>query len=303
MRLERSSIVAYWAGIAMLVAGALGFHGLVERFNVHLRKEPVPLRRPLDSVPTKLGRWERVGKDRIYTDLTLEELGTKSYLDRVYAVDGDPELGTLHVHVAYYTGTIDAVPHIPERCWAVGGLALTSNSQPISLAIDTSSWSTHPDRPEYRSIAVVDPITADLEDVTMPIGDTVVTTVEFQDPKHPETRQVGGYFFIANGRSEASSYGVRRAAFNLTDRYAYYCKIQITKSGQVDSPDASLIGTFTDDATDLLTHLIPQIMRCLPDWPTWQAGPARTTARPQTALAGGRGGTPPSTEAENALVR
>lgn len=279
MRAERSSLVAYWTALAMLVAGGLGFYGLVESFNVYMRKEPVPLRRPLDSIPTRLGRWERIGTDQIYSDILLEELGTKSYLDRTYAIEGRPERGAMHVHVAYYTGTIDAVPHIPERCWAVGGLTLTRNSQAVAVPIDTSAWKPSASAPGYRTASMTDPVTADIEEVTMPLGDVVVTTIEFQHPKKPETRQVGGYFFIANGRSESSSYGVRRAAFNLTERYAYYCKIQLTKAGQVDSPDASLLGPFTEEATDLLSQLVPQVMRCLPDWPTWRS--AGSGSRPE----------------------
>ena len=275
MLADRSSVRAYFAGIAVLVLGAIGFRVLVAEANIFLMKERVELRRPLDSVPTKLGRWQRVGSDSIFTETLIEELGTRSYLDRTYAVDGDPSKGVMHVHVAYYTGTIDAVPHIPERCWAVGGLELTRNSEGVPLAIDRSAWEplvregVEPGR--YMMVPVEDPITADIERVTMPMGDIVATTIEFQDPKQPRQRQVGGYFFIANGRSVASSYGVRQAAFNLNDRYAYYCKIQLTNRGEVSDPSGSLLEPFKRDAADLLGELIPQVMRCLPDWPTYEA--------------------------------
>jgi len=116
----------------------------------------------------------------------------------------------------------------------------------------------------------------------MPRGDVVATTIEFQDPKSPRIRQVGGYFFIANGKLESTSYGVRQAAFNLTDRYAYYCKVQITKKGQVEEDDGSLIGPFKEQSTQLLSVLLPEVMRCLPDWPEWEAkGRAGQTTQPQ----------------------
>ncbi len=270
MRVERSSIRAFVAAVATLAVAGVGFYALVRQFNVYLTKERVDLRRPLDAIPTSIGRWTRVGSDNSYNDIMLEELGTKSYLDRTYAIDGNASKGALHVHVAYYTGTIDAVPHIPERCWAVGGLELTQNSEPATLDIDRSRW--RPSKSDgYLAADVVDPVTADIESVTMPVGDVVATTIEFQDPKSPRIRQVGGYFFIANGRLESTSYGVRRAAFNLTDRYAYYCKVQITKKGMVDAEDGSLIGPFKEQATELLGALIPEVMRCLPDWPEWEA--------------------------------
>jgi hypothetical protein len=269
MRVEANVLRAYWVAVITLAVAGLGFYGLIRQFNVYLSKERVELRRPLDAVPTQIGRWQRLGADTSYNDILLEELGTRSYLDRVYAIDGDPKTA-LHVHVAYYTGTIDAVPHIPERCWAVGGLELTQNSTATTLEIDRSKW--QPSKVDgYFVSNVIDAVTADIEAVTMPRGDVVATTIEFQDPKAPRIRQVGGYFFIANGKLESTSYGVRQAAFNLTDRYAYYCKIQITKKGQVEEDDGSLIGPFKEQSTQLLSVLLPEVMRCLPDWPEWEA--------------------------------
>lgn len=272
MLLERSALKAYFAALAILVVGAVGFRLLVSQLNIHLMKEAVDLRRPLDSIPTKLGRWERVGADSVFSSTLIEELGTRRYLDRVYAVDGDPAKGAVHVHIAYYTGTIDAVPHIPERCWAVGGLELTRNSEGTPIAVDQSAWrpANGDGSSRYRVTTVKDPVTADLEDVTMPVGDLSLTTIEFQDPKQPKRRQVGGYYFIANGALARTSYDVRAMAFNLTDRYAYYCKIQLMKSGLVEDADGSLLEPFKSDAAEILTALTPQLMRCLPDWPTWE---------------------------------
>lgn len=273
MLLERSTLKAYAAALAILIAGAIGFRLLVAQLNIHLMKEPVELRRPLDTIPTRLGRWERVGSDSVFDDTIIEELGTRRYLDRTYAVDGDPKKGVVHVHVAYYTGTIDAVPHIPERCWAVGGLELTRNSEGVEMAIDRSAWRPRGGRAgdPYMVASVTDPITADIDEVTMPRGDIAMTTIEFQNPKQPEIRQVGGYFFLANGATARTSYDVRSLAFNLTDRYAYYCKVQLTKSGTVKGADESLMEPFREDAEELLTELIPPLMRCLPDWPSWES--------------------------------
>ncbi len=275
MLLERSAIKAYIAALAILVAGAVGFRLLIAQLNIHLLKEAVDLRRPLDSIPTRIGRWERIGSDSVFSDTLIEELGTRRYLDRIYAVDGDPAKGALHVHIAYYTGTIDAVPHIPERCWAVGGLELTRNSEGVEVDIDRSAWrsprdTADPFRAAYEVVSLTDPVTAEIEEVVMPRGGISMTTIEFQDPKQPQRRQVGGYFFIANGGVARTSYDVRSLAFNLSDRYAYYCKIQITKSGAVPGADDSLLEPFKKDASEMLGGLVPHLMRCLPDWPTWE---------------------------------
>jgi hypothetical protein len=38
----------------------------------------------------------------------------------------------------------------------------------------------------------------------------------------------------------------------------------------VDDPSGSLLEPFKKDAADLLSELLPQIMRCLPDWPSYE---------------------------------
>ena len=37
----------------------------------------------------------------------------------------------LQVHISYYTGTIDDVPHIPERCWYASGLRQLGKSMDL----------------------------------------------------------------------------------------------------------------------------------------------------------------------------
>ena len=90
MLADRSSVRGYFLALAVLVIGAIGFRVLVAQANIYLMKERVDLRRPLDSVPTKLGRWQRVGSDSVFSETLIEELGTRSYLDRAYAIEGDP---------------------------------------------------------------------------------------------------------------------------------------------------------------------------------------------------------------------
>ena len=55
---------------------------------------------------------------------------------------------------------------------------------------------------------------------------------------------------------------IRARAFDRSTRYAYYCKVQVTMSGdrQFDQD------TFLAFASDLYNHLLPELMQCLPDW-------------------------------------
>lgn len=105
---------AYALTCATLVVGALGFRAAMAALDVYVRKEAVPLRESLDTLPTTLGRWKAVGEDRRLSAAVVENLGTTQYLDRDYAIDGQPAKGRLQLHIAYYTGTLDTIPHIPE---------------------------------------------------------------------------------------------------------------------------------------------------------------------------------------------
>lgn len=289
MRIEASVYRAYIAGLAILIAGALGFRAAVAQLNLYLLKEAVPLREGLDSIPTKLGHWSRVGKDARFADALIEELGTKQYLDRTYVLDGDPKRGVIALHIAYYTGTIDAIPHIPERCWAVHGLEMTREAITVPMQLDATSWQPSTDAPNlatglpYRMAIVRDPITAELDRVTMPLEEVSMRVLEFQDPANPRRRQVGGYFFLANGRTTASALGVRSLAFDLTNRYAYYCKIQLTMSGSVEDPDGTLVPRFETEIRGFLGELLPHLMKRLPDWPHWEQ---QSLVAPTPAAAG-----------------
>jgi hypothetical protein len=282
VRFERGVLVAYVVALAVLLAGAVGFRAAVRHLDYYLVKDPVELRAPLDSIPTTLGRWRRVGEDRRFSDAIIEELGTRNYLDRTYAIDGDPRKGTIAVHLAYYTGTIDDVPHIPERCWAVAGNLMTIAPSAMPLEVDVGRWKESDDRNRateepYRRATVADPVTGAVSDVSLPVGDLELTVTEFQNPKSPRQRTIGGYLFVANGRLTRSAYGVRALAYERTERKAYYCKVQFNLSGVVASDEGSLIPQYRKDVSELMTELLPQLMKALPDWPSIEAetaGPA-----------------------------
>lgn len=282
MRFERSVLAAYIVVLAAMLAGALGFRAAVQQLDYYLVKDPVELREPLDSIPTTLGRWRRVGEDRLFTDAVIEELGTRNYLDRTYAIDGDPRKGAIGVHLAYYTGTIDDVPHIPERCWAVAGNLMTFAPAAMPLEVGLGEWPETEVRNRatgeaYRRATVSDPITGRVSDVALPVGELELTVTEFQNPKLPRQRTVGGYLFVANGRLTRSAYGVRALAYERTERKAFYCKVQFNLSGLVSSDEESILPQYRKDVSELMSELLPHLMQCLPDWPSVEAesaGPA-----------------------------
>ena len=279
LRFDPSVRVLYAVLIAGLVGGGLGLRAAMRALDVYLRKEPVPLRGDLGSIPTRLGEWQKVGEDLVMDAAMVESLGTDRYLSRNYALGGEPARGVIALHLAYYTGMIDTVPHIPERCWGAGGLVQEGDPERLELGIPSLSQ-VPPDAPvnratglPYPMASVVDPVTRVEERVALPIGAPAMTLTVFQDPRSARVRQLGGYLFLANGRSTPSTIGVRELAFDLTDRYAYYCKVQL--SARYPEGDPPPRERFRRDAEDFLAHLYPHLMRRLPDWPSVErAAPA-----------------------------
>lgn len=266
--------MAYGAVCLTLAGSALGFRAAIERLNVYLRKEAVPLRESLDSVPVVLGQWERAGEDVRYDADIETELGTKQYLLRTYERPGALGRERVQLHVAYYTGLIDTVPHVPERCWGAAGMIMTEQPHDVPLKVDASAWAPGAARnaaigEPYPTATVRDPVTRKEQSVHLPLGDWVASVTEFQEQGDARHRVLGGYFFVANGRMTSSPYQVRNLAFDLTDKYAYYCKVQCT---MVLPTDGATDEAFAEAAGDLIRQAIPEIMRCLPDWPSWEGG-------------------------------
>ena len=272
LRFAPRTRVAYVALLATLAIGGLGLRAAMQSFEVYLRKEPIALRADFGSLPTTLGRWQKFGEDQQLDSAMVESLGTDKYLTRNYALDGEPSKGVLSLHLAYYTGMIDTVPHIPERCWGAGGMVQLGEAVTMPLSLPSTADASA-DAPRnattglpYPRATVVDPVTRLEEVVALPVGEPAMTVSTFQEARSSRIEQLGGYMFIANGRVTPSTLGVRALAFNLADRVAYYCKVQLSARYPVgDTPSAV---AFKAQAEDFLTQLLPHLMRRLPDWPS-----------------------------------
>jgi hypothetical protein len=256
------------ACITLAVSG-VGFRAAVRYLNVYLDKKPVPLRSKFSNIPKTLGRWQVVGDaaDARLAKEAVEELGTPDYLNRQYAIDGDWRNGTIDLHLAYYTGLIDAVPHVPDRCFVAAGHHQKTLPENIPLRIDRSKWKTA-ESGSYYTYSFEDEFTGKQVTVRMPNGTFELRTTEFEHKDRPEVRIIAGYFFIANNHVTPTPEGVKRLAFVKTEEYAYYCKVQFSAGGGRDLD----IDRFVDQSSDLLEALLPELMRCLPDWSKVEAG-------------------------------
>lgn len=265
-RHAKSALVV--ACLTLFVCG-IGFRYAVHAANAYLEKKPVPLRRALATIPKSLGDWQATSEDGRLTAEMEEALGTHQYLDRAYVRERKGGKQTqVVVHVAYYTGLIDAVPHVPDRCMVAGGWVNLGMPSNLDVPLDRTGWGLDTEHVnlgtgepypilEFRHHVTGEPIT-----VRMPIGEYKIRTTEFRSGDSPDIRIFAGYFLIANGQITPWPERVRSFAFDLKTRYAYYAKVQFSMM----APDDFDRDDFAQESADLLTEFLPQLMWCLPDW-------------------------------------
>jgi hypothetical protein len=264
---------AFLAALGVMASAAIGMSTAIHAMRIHLSKKPIypASGLTLSALPSETENWRRQGPDRIESAEVVEQLGTRNYVSRLY-VEKDPPQGSpprvIDFHAAYYTGMIDTVPHVPDRCFIGGGMRFGGSApRTIPLELDDSSWMPVQDVPEQWAgrVFTVRPssrygLTRGTR-VTLPRDphDIRMRVMEFVDDRTGQ-RIFAGYFFIANGGAVPRAEGVRRLAFNLTDDYAYYLKVQFV------SYDARSPEELADKASDLLSDIIGDLMYLVPDW-------------------------------------
>ncbi len=188
------------------------------------------------------------------------ELGTEQYITWTYQDTGwsGGRAGSVVVlHVPYYTGTIDTVPHVPERCYTGAGQEATGRATvPLTLTMDG--------RIEESTGDLL--VAAELEDVVrVPTTAFDATRFSFRRPGGDQQEHVF-YVFAANGKFLATPDQVRLEGFDPTDRYSYYAKVEVRVPLVEDEDQArARVEAF-------LSAAMPELLACLPDWRDVQAG-------------------------------
>ncbi len=257
------------AAVGVLATSAAGFKYGVDAANIYLRKLPIyPESGALvRSIPTTLPSWERVGADKIEPPDIEKALGTTNYLTRTYRHTRSEMPRAVDLHLAYYTGMVDTVPHVQERCFVGAGLQIgPEGTRVVPVPLDRSSWRLAEDVPEHRrgqiwTVPMRNEFGARVGDVALPRGIERLSLRVTQFNRPDDGRKFyAGYFFIANGATVDSAEGVRLLAFDLGTRYAYYLKVQF------NGVTAGSAEELAQDAAELLDELLPELMRCVPDW-------------------------------------
>lgn len=236
-----------------------------------LIRKPVPLVQPLHEVPQRVGPWELIREHPRLSKEMQDELGTEHYFSRTYAdqrLNEDDPGYAADLHVAYYTGTTDTVPHVPDRCFLAAGV----NHEGIAVVdmnLPIEDIEQDPQSSGYLVSAALDP------QVRLPSKDFDATLFTFS-ATNPITREVHRqnvlYFFLVNGKILATPDQVRLQGFDPRDEYGYYCKVEVRWPNIADSELAR------QRTETFLAEMLPEILACVPDWVEVKAGYRDDTA-------------------------
>ena len=235
--------------VCVLVLGAAAAgRGALERWlDIATRKEPAYLRKPLAALDkTKLGDYV-VKHERTLSAAVEDALGTDQYLDWTIEDTSVPNLRDprrwARLSVTYYTGGDYLVPHTPDVCMVGGGY--------------------RPSKPhEYRDIEV--PALGEAGKA-VPVRVCTFGKTAIHDNATPTVV----YTFHTNGGFTASRTGVRQATARLTDRYAYFSKVEVS-FGQKGCNPPDLGREESIEATaKLFDQLLPILLE--EHWPDWEA--------------------------------
>lgn len=277
---------AFWVVLGVLAVSAVTIGWAIKAADIYLHKLKIDPPRMLTAMATESEHWRRVGDDRIEPADVQDALGTENYVTRTIvrnrSSQTDPVIA-INFHAAYYTGMVDTVPHVPDRCFIGGGYQQGARARvmPIELDLVTGMLRREDDDPfladrtpdEFRPVDLADGSRTvywiRLSDryskdggrlVRVPFdpADLRIRVTEFIGPG--DKPLYAGYFFIANGGVTPEANDVRLLAFNLKDKYAYYLKVQFTSSSVGSAEE------LVEVVTEILNEQLGEILLCTPDW-------------------------------------
>jgi hypothetical protein len=251
---------AFLTVAAILLVAAVSLNATVEFMQLHFQKKPVDLRKKLTELPSRMGSWVQVTTDAAIDPETEQVLGTKDYIFRFYINDQSPVVtsevldafkdkdlihqralvervqaqdphAVVYAAVTYYTGMVDTVAHIPDRCYVADGYEPAHS--------DLKDWPALKSRP----------------------GDGLLRYINFED-QTPQRRAVTknvAYFFHSNGEYVSDPLGVRRKLQDLTETHGYYAKVELLMVTGDNAAAETTMNSF-------LLAALPEIEKCLPDW-------------------------------------
>lgn len=266
--------------LVILSGVALGMGAAMKYWQITTRKLAIYPKdnRQTREVAAESASWVRLGADQTISKEVEEELGTTNHLSRTYLYKASPDKNNpviLELHLAYYTGMIDTVPHVPDRCFVGAGMSIDGDAGVVAVPVSMEGLKQVAGGPNPGEGRVFEVRYTNLTPSGIKLDGTPVRLprdpdkiemkiTKFSGPKI--SRIFSGYFFIANGGTVPTGDGVRLLAFDLKSKYAYYMKVQFTSATVSTSEElAKYAGLFLDEN-------FADFMLCVPDWVDVEAG-------------------------------
>jgi hypothetical protein len=222
---------------AVLALAGVGMSLATQRLGLYLKKEPLPLKKPLDAIEEgRLAPYRVSARVPIEDGDILRSLGTRDYIQWVLE---DPReaaqspVRKMLLFITYYQQP-DRVPHVPEECYTGGGYQqLATNA--ISFNIGASG---------------------DLHEIPgrYLLFDRVSHDVSLAVPQFPVV-----YLFRVNGEYAGSRDEVRLALNkNIFSRHAYFCKIEMVLNQSAAAPTREAASAAGERLLAVLLPLLEQ---------------------------------------------
>jgi len=217
--------------VALLGAAAILAGPVASLMDFQQGKAALPLKRPLSAMDVDGLLPYRVVQRQVLESVVVDALGTDQYINWVLEDTSVPTADPLrvaHLFVTYDTGGVNLVPHTPDECRLGAGY--------------------QPAQPHENVEVNVPHLARDLASIPVRLCTFVKTAVFNRE----EVSVV--YTFHCDGRFVATRSGVRLLINDLTNRYAYFSKVEV--SFPRATREQSLQG-----AAKLFDRLLPVLVR------------------------------------------
>jgi len=222
---------------AVLALAGAGMSLATQRLGLYLKKEPLPLKKPLDAIAAeKLAPYKVSAKILLENEDILLSLGTRDYIQWVLEDPRESAQSPVRkvlLFITYYQRP-DRVPHVPEECYTGGGYQqLATNAVSFDLGASDDSREI-PGR--YL------------------LFDRVSPDASWAVPQFPVV-----YLFRVNGEY-AGSRDEARLALNksIFRRHAYFCKIEMVFNQSPAPPTREVAVTAGERLLAVLLPLLEQ---------------------------------------------
>lgn len=241
----------FLAAVLVLLAATVSAGPLTDAMRVALRKDPVPLQKPLaefdrEALPDYEFLAAQPVDKAILNQLKAADYAQWRFVDRTVENSRAP-LREVSCFISHNTGRPGLAPHIPDNCYLGAGYELTK-AENLSTQIPGADG-----------------------DIDVPVR--AVTFV--RSDVHNRATPTVVYTFHCNGEFVNTRTAVRTRMGNPFDKGAYFCKIEVTFGGPRCLPQYAGREESIEAAEKFLSQLLPALLRDhLPDAAALKAGDA-----------------------------